>query len=69
MNMKEYPKGHSPEDDLWIQRIVDENLRLQHLTHVLISHLNRDENKIPIRDVDNQMELFDNEYKRKREIL
>ena len=42
------PVGHTPQDDLWIDHIIDENLRLQNLVSTLMKNLNRDEDKIPV---------------------
>jgi len=42
------PVGDTPQDDLWIDHIIDENLRLQKLVSTLMKNLNRDEDKIPI---------------------
>ena len=42
------PVGDTPQDDLWIEHIIDENLRLQNLVSTLMKNLNRDEDKIPV---------------------
>ena len=42
------PIGDTPQDDLWIDHIIDENLRLQNLVSTLMKNLNRDEDKIPV---------------------
>lgn len=42
------PVGDTPQDDLWIDHIIEENLRLQKLVSTLMKNLNRDEDKIPI---------------------
>ncbi len=42
------PVGDTPQDDLWIDHIIDENLRLQNLVSTLMKNLNRDEDKIPV---------------------
>ena len=42
------PVGATPQDDLWIDHIIDENLRLQNLVSTLMKNLNRDEDKIPV---------------------
>ena len=42
------PVGDTPQDDLWIDHIIDENLRLQNLVSTLMKNLNRDEEKIPV---------------------
>ena len=42
------PVGDTPQDDLWIDHIIDENLRLQNLVSTLMKNLKRDEVKIPV---------------------
>lgn len=42
------PVGDTPQDDLWIDHIIDENLRLQNLVSTLMKNLKRDEDKIPV---------------------
>ena len=37
------PVGDTPQDDLWIDHIIDENLRLQNLVSTLMKNLKRDE--------------------------
>ena len=42
------PVGDTPQDALWIDHIIDENLRLQNLVSTLMKNLKRDEDKIPV---------------------
>ena len=47
-----------------IEHLKQENDRLQHLTNVLIQHLGKTgDHKLPLRDIDQQMALFDKKHK------
>ena len=48
------PVGDTPQDDLWIDHIIDENLRLQNLVSTLMKNLNRDEDKSHVIKIDDK---------------
>jgi uncharacterized protein YpiB (UPF0302 family) len=49
-------------DNTEMIQLKQENDRLHHLTKVLIDHIWKSENnELPLKDIDRQMELFDKE--------
>jgi hypothetical protein len=48
-----------------VKHLKSENKRLHHLTHILIEHLWKINNKgLPLNSIDTQMKLFDKEEER-----
>jgi len=46
-----------------LDKLQEENHRLQHLVNILIQHLGQTNQKFPITMIDNQMKLFDETFR------
>ncbi len=50
------------DGEMLVEHLKQENKRLHHLTTVLIDHIwKTGERRIPLKEIDRQMELFDRE--------
>jgi hypothetical protein len=56
------PEGKTPQDQLLIDQIYDENKRVQHLITILLQHMSSNEAQFPLKYIDRQMKLFDEAY-------
>jgi len=57
--MHKRPEGKTPQDQIIIDQMYDENKRVQHLVNILLQHMSHNEDKFPLKTIDKQMKLFD----------